>query len=315
MRTRLKQNIADGKPSMAAVLANEGPRGRAELDPAAVNAFFGGTIRDYLKTAPGRELLTRLLAEPELFKPYIALLDRPGGVRLMARFLETPEGIDCFVALGRTDAGMKFLVEVGQTPEGRGVGRHILHSPIRGWPAAFRILRRLAEEKQSHCDDEITLPSFDLSRFVTLPEPARELLLLCRDPEKISAIFHSLSESDANAGLCCRVLADSEMRKVFFDYLTSNPSGTVGSFKNLFKSKERRRRVAGIFMSKGGTRLLTELAEDMSGRMMLASLAITPEGRNIGIKVLLYHPITVIRVGLNYFKESKTKTDGAASGN
>lgn len=311
MRRKLHP-LAETSSRTSAGLACEGPRGREALDPAAVKAFFGGTITDYLKTPAGKELFGKLLADPETFKQYLGLLDQPGGTKRMARFLETPQGIDCFVALGKTDAGLRVLVEVGQTPEGRAVARRMLFNPIGGWRAIYKILKRLGEARRSGADENIVLPSFDLSRFTVSTEPVKELLCLMKDPQKASAIFHSFSESDVNAELCKRVLADKAVRKAFFDYLTSDPSGTVSSFKSLFKSKERRERIADIFMSEGGSKLLAELAEDRRGRTMLAALAITPEGRGIGIKVLLHHPLTVMMVGLNYFREPKKNDVGTA---
>jgi hypothetical protein len=158
-------------------------------------------------------------------------------------------------------------------------------------------------EKQSTEDHEAFSPTFDLSEFVDSENPASEILPYLNNPATIGSLFISLSETDENAHVCKEILKDEKVRRTLFDYLTADPDRTVATFKQLFRSKERRGRTADIFMSRGGTRLLIDLAGDPMGRLMILSLSVIPEGRSIGIKVLLRNPITIIRVGIAFFRE------------
>ncbi|MBD3210266.1 hypothetical protein GF318_02690 [Candidatus Micrarchaeota archaeon] len=273
-----------------------------------LTAFFDGTLGEHVNTRKGRKELDGLASDSNLFSTYLDALSIPGATKIMSDFLKTPEGIEAFVRVGKIQSGLTVLVKVGQTGPGRQVARNMLKSPLRGWPAIFRILKRLGQETKIPDEKEEPLPSISLAPFMNSQDPAAEILPMLRNREMPGKVFVSLSESDENASLCCRILKNPEARSLLFDYLVLNPDSSADTFGKLFRSEERRKRMSDIFMSRGGTKLLAKLAADVNGRALMTRLAISPHGRKTGIKVLLYHPITVIRVGWNYFRKPKTGT-------
>jgi len=266
-----------------------------------IRAFFDGTLGDYVRTPKGTAELSDLAYDEELFSKYLQALRIPGATKMMADFLMTSQGEEAFVKVGSSEPGLRTLIKIGQEPEGRRVAIHMLASPFRGWPSMFRILRRLGEETKAE-DKEVELETVDLSKY----HNAKELLLVIRDPENLGIVFVSFTISDENAELCKKVLKNKEARKLLFDYLTKTSKTSADTFQRIFSSEDRKRRMADIFMSRGGSKLLADLAGDVEGRVLMTKLAVSPSGRKTGIKVLLFHPITVIRVGWNYFRKPKT---------
>lgn len=274
-----------------------------------VSAFFNGSLGKYLRTEQGRKDIDLIANDSAAFNKYLQALKISGATRRMARFLETEEGIEAYVYVCKREEGLRAMIKVGQVHEGRMVAILMLANPLHGWPAMYKILKRISQEAVT-VDDKpkelVTLPSYDMTPFLKSKNPAKEMLAPLKDKETCSVIFVSFSENDKNSALCCKVLENKEVRKILFDHLTADPEKGNNTFRNLFQSKERKERMSEIFMSKGGTKLLAELATDVNGRALMTGLAITNSGRSMGLKVLLSHPMTIIRVGWNYFKEPKT---------
>jgi hypothetical protein len=292
------------RPNLKERITAEGLKRNIEELPV-IKHFFEGTLLAYLKTPASEKELEKLANDDKLFDEYREALRIPGATKSMAKYLQSEDGIESFIRVGKDESGLRVLVKLGQIPEGRKVARHMIASPLRGWPAMYRILKELGNFKRKEGDENVELPCFDLSRIMKSPDPVKELLPLFKDKENIGLVFISLSESDENAELCKEILKDRSVRKILFDYLTSGKTDPEDAFRTLFRSKKRRERISGIFMSSGGTKLLADLAGNVTGRAIMTNLAISGYGRNIGAKVLLKHPITIIQVGVNYFREPK----------
>ncbi len=100
---------------------------------------------------------------------------------------------------------------------------------------------------------------------------------------------------------------DKEGRRAVFDYITGDRERTVRIFTRLFTSKKMRDVISGSLASRGGTKLLVELARDEIGRGILAELVVNANGMNVGwrslLKGSLHKPTLMIRVGMAYFSE------------
>jgi len=265
--------------------------------------FLSGNLASYLRSDTGKRQMDELIKDKGKLISYLNEMLTPETSGLMAKFLMSKEGIDTAYRIAKDDEGLRLLIDIGQTPQGRSVARKVLSNPIKGWPAAFRLLKLLGMEKQSNQDQEAFGLTYDLTEIRNTDKPAAQILPYLKNNSTVGSVFISLSETDMNAEVCKEVLKDEQVRKALFDYLRGDPDRTVATFKQLFRSRERRKRTADIFMSRGGTRLLIDLAGDPMGRLMIMSLSVMPEGRSIGIKVLLRNPITIIRVGIAFFRE------------
>ncbi|MFA5049851.1 MAG: hypothetical protein WC501_02485 [Candidatus Micrarchaeia archaeon] len=268
-----------------------------------VTAFFDQTLKKYIKTEEGKKELEKLAKDKELFKVFVQALKLKGAIELMVDFLKTKEGIESYIEIGKTTAGLEVFIRLGQIPEGRAVAIGLLKSPVYGWPAIYKILRGLGSCVKTIENVEENFPSYDLKPVLSSKDPTKEILPLLLDPKTLGPIFVSFSKSDENSKLCSRLLENKEIRKIFFDYITANGLNSHEIFTRLLKSKERRKRMSEIFMSKGGTKLLSELAGNIEGRILMTKLAVSDHGRSIGINVLLYHPLTIVKVGFAYFRE------------
>jgi hypothetical protein len=264
-------------------------------------------LRGYLATGEVKRLVEALAKDDGLFNVYREALRVPGVTKLIAEFLESKEGIDSFVMMGRNENGLRLLIKLGQVAEGRDVAKHMLHS-AKGWLAIYRIMKGLEQASQETENRAAKVPSIDLSHFAKSGEPAKEILPLLRNPGTAGAAFASLSENRENAGLCCRVLGDSEVRKAIFGHLTEDPLAAVGTFRELLASEERRGLMKQIFKSEGGKELLLELAGDATGRTIITSLATVPEARKMGLGIMI-NPRNWILAGklaVTFFREPVT---------
>ncbi len=307
LRQRLKRHPF-GKADLRERVLSEGIRNFNLDNLPIIKHFFEGSLLSYLRTPMAGQELVKLAADDNLFEEYRRALRIPGATKLIAKYLQSEDGIESFVRVGKDEVGLKVLVKLGQIPEGRKVAVHMIASPLHGWPAMYRILKELGSYKRKEGDERADLPSIDLSGIMRSTDPAKELLPLLKDKENIGPVFISLSESDENAELCKEVLKDKRVRKILFDYLTSGKTDSGDAFGKLFMSKARRERISEIFMSSGGTKLLADLAGNVTGRTIMTNLAISGHGRSIGMKVLVRHPITIIKVGIAYFRDPKQST-------
>lgn len=272
-------------------------------------------LRNYLATGEVKKLVEALANDDKLFGVYREALRVPGVTKLIAEFLESKEGIDSFVMVGRNDNGLRLLIKLGQVPEGREVAGHMLRS-LRGWLAIRRIMKGLEQATRESGNKTAEVPSFDLSQIAKSAEPAKEIPPLMRNQETAGAAFASFSGNNGNAHLCCRVLEDRGAREAVFGYLTENPAEAVEIFRELFASEERRGLMKGIFRSDGGKELLVELAKDATGRAIIISLAVVPEARSMGLRLMI-NPLNwglAGRLASAFFREPVTgaeKTESA----
>jgi|GEM_PF-6492071 len=294
-----------GKADLRERVLSEGIRNFNLDSLPIIKHFFDGNLLPYLQTPAAGQEMARLAMDNGLFEEYRKSLRIPGATKLIAKYLQSEDGVESFIRVGKDESGLKVLVKLGQIPEGRKVARHMIASPLRGWPAMYRILKELGSFKRKEEDEKAELPSLDLSGIMKSPDPAKKILALIKDEEKIGSVFISLSESDEAARLCKEILKDGHVRKILFDYLTSGKTDSEGAFGKLFMSKTRRERISEIFMGSGGTKLLADLAGNVTGRTIMTNLAISGHGRSVGMKVLIKRPVTIIKVGITYFRDPK----------
>jgi hypothetical protein len=201
------------------------------------------------------------------------------------------------------------MIKIGQTDEGREVGTRMLTSPSC-WGPVIRIIKGIRALNPITDGEPDLKQRFDFSEFRDSEDGVKSLIPYLQDQNKIGDIFIALTQSREDAKFCKKVLGDEEARRIIFGYMTGNRDSVIDVFKTLFKSKKRRNTMSGVFASKGGVKLLSELAENKIGKEMLAELATTSNGMNVGWKAVLKgsfaRPIMLIEVGKAYFSAPKT---------
>ena len=136
-----------GKADLRKRVVSEGLKRLSVEELPVIKHFFEDSLAFYLKTPAAEKELDRVANDESVFEMYREALRIPGATKLMAKFLQSRDGTESFIRVGKNDSGLKVLVKLGQVPEGRKVARHMIVSPLYGWPAIYKILKELGNYK------------------------------------------------------------------------------------------------------------------------------------------------------------------------